>query len=147
MKFPYRQYLTVPSPMTPNGIIHRPEVPLNISGARSAFPTLALVDPGSDDTLLPLSVGRLIGATLDAAQAWHVQRIGGQSVSIILGEVVLELTDGSQTFRWSTKIGFVDFADPKDEVTLLGHAGFLDFFRVTFDGHQRWLHIETTPAF
>ncbi len=57
------------------------------------------------------------------------------------------MTDGNQTFRWSTKVGLVDFADPNDEVTIMGHAGFLDFFRVIFDGHLRTLEIELTPAF
>ncbi len=74
-----------------------------------------------------------------------MEGIAGQSVPVILGEVVLELTDGNQTFRWPAKVGLVDFADPKDEVVLVGHAGFLDYFRVIFDGHIRTLEIELTP--
>jgi hypothetical protein len=147
MKFNYLQYLTQPSPKTPSGILHRPKIPLRIIGGTGLLPTSALVDPGSDETLLPLSVGKLIGAKIDPTQSWQVEGIGGQVVAVILGEVDFELTDGKQTFRWSAKIGFVDFADPKDEVTVLGHAGFLDYFRVIFDGHRRKLEIELTPAF
>lgn len=106
-----------------------------------------MVDPGSDDTLLPLAVARAIGVTMDATQIWHAEGIGGQSVPIILGEVVFELSDGAQTFRWNAKVGLVDFADPGDEVTLVGHAGFLDYFRVIFDGQQRTLELDVTSTF
>ena len=147
MKFPYAQCLVDPSPTVPSGILYRPEIPLRVLGAAGAVDLCAQVDPGSDDTLLSLSLGRLIGARIDRAQSWNVEGIGGQAVAVILGEVEFELTDGKQTFRWSAKIGLVDFADPKDEVTVLGHAGFLDYFRVIFDGHLRTLQIDVTPAF
>lgn len=147
MKFAYQQYLGQPSATTPTGILHRPEIPLKIVGDSGTFPTSALVDPGSDETLLPLSLGKLIGAKIDPTQCWQVEGIGGQAVAVALGEVEFELTDGKQTFRWPAKVGLVDFADPKDEVTILGHAGFLDYFRVIFDGHRRMLEIEATPSF
>lgn len=147
MKFPYRQYHTTPSPTVPTGVLHRPEVPLCVIGATGALSIWALVDAGSDDTLFPLSVGRIIGATMNPTQTWKVEGIGGQAVPVILGEIALELTDGSQTFRWPAKIALVDFADPKDEFALVGHAGCLDYFRITYDGHLRMLEIEATPAF
>ena len=147
MRFSYYQYLTYSSPTTPTGILHRPEILIRVVGKAGSSKLRALVDPGSDDTLLPLSVGRSIGATMDLTQTWHAEGIGGQAIPVILGEVEFELTDGKQTFRWTAKVGFVDFADPKDEITVLGHAGFLDYFRTTFDGHLRTLEIEVTPAF
>ena len=107
----------------------------------------AMVDAGSDDTLIPLSVGRGIGAKIDGSRNWIIQGIGGQVLTVTLGEVSLEITDGRQTFRWPTKVGLVDYADPNDEVVLVGHAGFFDYFRVTFDGHLRTLEMEATPAF
>jgi hypothetical protein len=147
MKFPYCQYLTVPSPTVPSGVLYRPEIPLRIIGSAGALGSFAMVDAGSDDTLIPLSAARAIRAAIDANQTWKIEGIGGQAVTVMLGEVVLELTDGNQTFRWPAKVGLVDFADPKDEVVLVGHAGFLDYFRVIFDGHLRMLEIEVTPAF
>jgi hypothetical protein len=147
MKFPYRRCYVDPSPTAPSGILYRPEMPLQIIGGAGAVDLCALVDPGSDDTLMPLNLGRKIGAVVDATQSWKMEGIGGQAVPVILGEVVLALTDGNQTFRWPAKVGLVDFADPKDEVVILGHAGFLDYFRVIFDGQMRALEIEVTPAF
>jgi hypothetical protein len=116
-------------------------------GAGGTIDLWALVDGGSDDTLIPLSAGRKINATIDATQTWKMEGIGGQAVSVVLGDVVLEVTDGKQTFRWPAKVGFVDFADPTDEVVLVGHTGFLDFFRVTYDGPQRTLEIDATAVF
>ena len=147
MKFPYCQYLAVPSPTAPSGILNRPEIPLRIIGSAGAADSFATVDAGSDDTLIPVSVGRAIGAAIDATQTWNIEGIGGQAVSVILGEVVLEVTDGNQTFRWPAKVGLVDFADPKDEVVLVGHAGFMNYFRVIFDGHLQTLEIDVTPSF
>lgn len=147
MKFLYRLYHTTPSPTVPSGILHRAEVPLRITGATGSITLWALVDGGSDDTLFPLSLAKIIGARTDTTQTWKVEGIGGHGLSIILGEVILELTDGKTTFRWPARIGFVDFPDPHDETALVGHAGFLDLFRVTYDGHLRSLEIEATPAF
>jgi hypothetical protein len=89
----------------------------------------------------------MIGATMDATQTWKVEGIGGQAVPIILGEVILELAEGNQTFRWPAKIGLVEFSDPKDEIALVGHAGCLDYFRVTYDGHLRTLGLRSRPHF
>jgi hypothetical protein len=147
MKFPYRQYHTTPSPTAPGGILHRPEIPLRLFGSTGAISLWALVDAGSDDTLYPLSVAQMIGASLDPTQSWKVEGIGGHAVPIILGEIVLEVSDGNQTFQWPSKVGFADFADPQDEVSLVGHAGCLDYFRVIYDGHLRTLEINVTPAF
>jgi hypothetical protein len=147
MKFPYQAYQAAPSPTVPNGILYRPEVPLTISGSAGSQTLWPLVDTGSDDTLLPLSSGRMVGAVLDPGQTWDVQGIGGQSVKAILGEVTFELARGPQLFRWVAKVGFVDFPRPEDEFAVVGHAGCLDYFRVTCDGHLHELDIEVTPAF
>ncbi len=147
MIFAYRQYPTFTSPTVPTGVLYRPEISVRVVGTLSALWTWALVDPGSDDTLLPLSLAQAIGARMDPLQTWSVEGFGGQALPVVLGEIELELNDGNQTFRWPARIGVVDFADPQDEITLVGHAGFLDYFRVTFDGHAHALHIDVTPSF
>ena len=147
MKFPYQQYQTWPSPTVPSGLLHRPEILLRVIGKAGTVSLSALVDCGSDDTILPLSVGQATGAMMDPTQSWSTEGIGGQAVPVVLGEVTLELSDGSRTFRWLAKVGFVDFADPKDEIALLGHAGCLDYFRMTCDGHLQTVEVELTPSF
>ena len=147
MKFTYRQYQTDPSPSVPSGILNRPEVRLRVVGPTGVVSAWALVDTGSDDTLLPLSAARRIGAALDPSQSWTIEGIGGHALPVILGEVTLELVGSNQIFRWLAKVGFIDFADPQDEVLVIGHAGCLDFFRVTCDGSQREVEIDVTSAF
>lgn len=105
------------------------------------------MDTGADETLLPRSIGDAIGAMIDDTQTWPVSGLSGQAVPVVLGEVELELTGNGQTFRWTTKLGFVAFADPADEVAILSHAGFLDFFRVVCEGHAHELEVLVTPSF
>jgi hypothetical protein len=147
MKFSYQAYHGAPSPTVPTGIIYRPEVAVKIIGTSGWLPLWPVVDTGSDDTLLPLSAGRAVGAKLDKKQTWTVQGFGGQPTTVILGEVTLEMTAASQVFRWPAKVGFVDFNDPVHEVAVLGHSGFLDYFRVICDGHLREIEVDVTPAF
>jgi hypothetical protein len=147
MKFPYCQYRVTPSPTAPGGVLYRPEIPLRLVGGAGSVDLWVLVDAGSDDTLIPISAGNKIKATIDPNQIWKIEGIGGQALTVAPGDVVLEVTDGKQTFRWPAKVGFVDFADPRDEVVLVGHAGFLDYFRVTYDGYQRTVEIDVTAAF
>jgi hypothetical protein len=40
-------------------------------------------------------------------------------------------------------VSFLDFARTEDEIALLGHTGFLEFFTVTFNGERR--EVELTP--
>lgn len=37
---------------------------------------------------------------------------------------------------WKTTVGFVDFGTATDEVIILGHGGYLDFFTAVFDGES-----------
>src|SRR5260370_35399297 len=99
MNFPYRQFHTAASPTVPSGVLHRTEIPLQIIGASSTVSMWALVDPGSDDTLLPLSFSQVIGAKADPNQTWKVEGIDGQALSVCVGERPLGISDASQTFR------------------------------------------------
>lgn len=55
--------------------------------------------------------------------------------------------DGRQKFSWPAKVGFASFAQPEDEVAILGHAGFLDFFRALYDGHEHEVELQPTASF
>jgi hypothetical protein len=102
------------------------------------------VDTGSDDTLVPLSVAQHIGANIDPSHTWQVAGISAQPVDAVSAEIEFELVTPSERFRWPAKVGLVDFANPEDEFTILGHASFLDYFLATFDGNIHAL--ELTPA-
>ncbi len=137
MKFPYQRYEVGPSPTVPGGVLYRSELPVRVIGQTGSVLLLALADTGSDDTLLPLSVGEAIGATIDESIEWRIGGVGGQEIDVRLGDVELELARHARVRRWRTKIGFVAFASPEDEVAILGHSGFFDHFAAHFNTRDR----------
>ncbi len=76
MIFPYQPYLAASS-ITAGPIIYRPEIPIRVTGPTGFRDLRALVDPGSDDTILPCSIGSLVGVVFDQLES----RRGGQVVS------------------------------------------------------------------
>jgi hypothetical protein len=65
MKFPYRQYLSQYPGTSDFHLILRPVITVRITGPRASARWDALVDTGADETLLPLSLGEVLGVTLD----------------------------------------------------------------------------------
>ena len=72
---------------------------------------------------------------------------GQDEVQVVPGRVTLELRQGSTLHRWETTVGFVEFASPETEQGILGHAGCLDYFVITFDGEKHELTIEPNGQF
>jgi hypothetical protein len=142
MIFLYKRHPAVPTPTSGN-VLYRPEIPIWLHGVTGNMLLVALIDCGSDDTLLPLSAAHVVGAKIDPSQKWHVEGLAA-GVEAILGEVEFELATPAERFRWPAQVGLVDFPNPEDEFAVLGHAGFLDYFVATLDGD---IHaVELTPA-
>lgn len=55
----------------------------------------------------------------------------------------LKSPQGGVKYRWHAIVGFLEAEQPEDEVALLGYAGFLEFFRATFDSESQ--ELELTP--
>ena len=144
MKFPYQRYEVEPSPAFSSGVVHRPEVPLRVIGPTGDAIFLALVDSGADGTILPKSIGEAIGVALDEQQSVPAAGFGGGQAAVLAGRVEVEVQQGGEHHRWAATVGFVDFASPEDEHTILGHAGFLDYFVATFDGERHELELVAT---
>jgi hypothetical protein len=51
--------------------------------------------------------------------------------------VEIELLAENESIKWTTVIGFARFSAPKDECSVLGHTGCLEFFIATFDGFEQ----------
>jgi hypothetical protein len=91
-----------------------------------------LLDTGSDETIFPLAVAQRIGIDLTGAPTRGVQLFGRGVIQCRYAWVELRITDGHQeTYEWTALIGFVSFPLVR---ALLGYAGFLQFFDLTFRG-------------
>jgi hypothetical protein len=95
---------------------------------------LALVDTGSDNTILPRSIATDLGIPLRDAPGPPASVFGGYTVRLLTGEVTLRIQSDNETVEWRTEACFFEFPNREDETVILGHAGFLDYFTATFDG-------------
>jgi hypothetical protein len=62
----------------------------------------------------------------------------------LVGALDLELRSGPSSYQWSARVGSAPRAD---NLALLGHAGFLDHFSVTFDGLRKRVTLKPNGTF
>jgi Aspartyl protease len=146
MRFRYQRY-RMKSSVSPGRIVARPEISVKVIGPAGAVKLDAVVDTGSDLTLVPRWVATQIGARVDDTRRSPLGGIAGQVVEGSPGDVELEISSNGSYCRWMTTVVFVNYPAGSNATTLLGHFGFLDFFRATFDGPAGELEIEVPPAF
>lgn len=147
MRFRYASYEVDPSPTLPSGVLYRPEVTIDVIGPRRMETIQALVDTGSDETVFPASLAHAIGVQLDHAAAGQASAVGGHVVQLVPGSVTLQIIQGQQKYHWQMTVGFLEVEQPEDEVALLGYAGFLEFFRATFDSQNQELELTANDRF
>ena len=133
----YRRYVSG------SGIAHRPVGTVKIIGPRGVVRWDALVDTGSDITLLPSVIADDLGIDLAAAELSTIRGVGDQPVDVRDSGVELEITDGAQSFRWDAEVSFLVVDEGESHFALLGHQGGLSYFVATFDGVARTM--ELTP--
>ena len=122
-------------------VIFRPEIRVTVHGPNGSRGLRALVDTGSDNTILPEAVARTLGIRLRAGKGPRATAFGGHAIALSYADVDLELAHAEQRLRWSARVFFVA-GDAADESLILGHQGFLDYFTATFDGEQCALELE-----
>jgi predicted aspartyl protease len=130
--------------LAPDGVDYvlllRPEIPVTVIGATGQATYLGLVDTGSDNTILPKSVADRFGVRLvDVGPSAKV--FGGNQVRLKVGPVTLRLEAEGEVVQWPVEVHFYDFPDEEDEMVILGHSAFLDYFTATFDGKQGTLNL------
>lgn len=137
MRFPYRVNL-IPIPDSEDlGIVLRPEIPVTLIGPKGDAPTLGLVDTGSDITIFPKRLADLLGILLQPSSEVRATVFGGSPVALDVGDVTIRLERDGEVVQWTESVCFFDMAgELSDQVAVLGHAGFLDYFTATFDGKE-----------
>jgi predicted aspartyl protease len=134
MKFSYREYISKYPGSDDFRLILRPVITLQIAGSLAHAQWDALVDTGADETLLPFSLAEVLGVELDRELTSIAAGISGDALTIHYGEVQFQISQESETISWSALVGFVEFGSSDDELIVLGHGGFLDYFTATFNG-------------
>jgi hypothetical protein len=112
-------------------VISEPIIPVRFVGPRRTYLIRGLLDTGASMTLVPRFY--LVKLGLIPSERARLRTVAG-GLDVWLGTLNLELRSGRTSYRWSARVGFVPRAD---NLALLGHAGFLDPFSVTFDGLRK----------
>lgn len=146
MRFRYVRLPTRRPVYSPGGVSarYRPIVALRVAGQSGSRVLDALLDCGSDDTLLSAYLAARLGIDLAGAPEGEAGASGGVPVPYQYARVVLRLTDAYEECEWSAIVGFV--ASPM-RWAILGHAGALQFFDVRLLGAQLEVVMEPNSTF
>jgi hypothetical protein len=124
---------------------YRPIMAVRVTGPKKDSLRDCLLDTGSDDTVFDTSLAIHLGIDLSKTQRGIVTLAGRGAVQCSYSPVTLLITDGrSETYEWTAVVGFGPIAF---RYSLIGHAGFLQFFNTEFRGHDREVILTTNPSF
>ena len=139
MRFSYaeREVDSLPGEEGPQ-LIHEPIIPVRFLGPERSSLIRGLIDTVASMTLVPRSYMTKLG--IAPGERARLGTAAG-SLTVQLGILDLELRSGRTSYRWSARVGFVPRAD---NLALLGHSGFPDYFRVTLDGPRRRMTLTPT---
>lgn len=144
LQFPYldEPLSGPPPPSLPSGaaVRYRPLVPVTVVGptGQRQF-SRAVVDSGGDDTVFPIDVLRLIGAT-PRPDTGHRIRWRGSLHPLRFADVELVLADDASRWLWPAVIAFSPAPLP---YPILGNAGCLEFFDVGLRGADLVVELDT----
>jgi hypothetical protein len=111
---------------------YRPVMAVRLTGPRDTRLRDGLLNTGADETIFEEALAHLIGIDLSHAEARNVSLVGRPTpVRCRYAPVQVRITDGVETFEWTTVVGF---AATRLRYQLLGHASFLQYFDATFRG-------------
>jgi hypothetical protein len=135
MRFAYRPYPVDPSPSDPSPISYRPELRVQVrgtAGPSDGIPIWGILDPAAIDCILPYDTAdRLHPTWYDDARS--MQDFAGGLREVRYGRVTFQVQIGGRRVRWPAIVAF----SRERRIALWGRCGFLNHFRVTFDGPGR----------
>ncbi len=131
LKFAYRRYLVRTDNDRRIVTVHRPLVPIRVFGPGGSAAILGLLD--TDATLLPAFLIEQLAIEIDPRLTSRFRGVGGQTVSVVQGQVDLQIQSKRSIDRWSAAVGFIEGRT----VAILGHAGVLERYEAKFDGARK----------
>jgi hypothetical protein len=104
---------------------------ISVPGPLGTVVRRSLLHIGADDTIFPESVANQIGIDLTNAPTGGARGVGGGVGLLRYAEVTLRIASTTELREWRAWVGFTSTPMWRP---LLGYAGFLQFFDVTFRG-------------
>lgn len=135
MKFPYVEFLGLAEER-----IFRPLIPITFKANDRVFESYALIDSGSDYTVLPIEIAGKLGLQLSHHLKYYIEGAGGNDFAIYRSSAEIEYVlqqRGSKAIRWLSHVYFAE----SGTTLLLGQKGFLDRFQVKLNGSKREIQI------
>lgn len=120
----------------------RPTIPLVIHGETDIVLCSALVDSGADVSLIPKSIAVELGLKLQLCRGPAPIAFGGGTIQAYSTEAVLQLSDGSEDVAWLAQLLVFEADQAHEQNAILGHIGFFEFFRTTFDSRLHQLELQ-----
>jgi hypothetical protein len=136
-RFSYEEIEARPSYADKRTSIWRPVIPFSVRGLSGRFDGKALVDTGASESLFPMDIWDEVEPAHVVGETGALEAANGTRIEVIYGTVDLGIKLGRKRFWWSAVVGFTK--DRKEAV--LGDAGFMRYFSVTFNRPERILTI------
>jgi hypothetical protein len=148
LEFPYlaEALRGIPPPTLGLGATHRrrPFIPIRVAAGPLSFPIpRALVDTGADDTDFPLAVAQTLGIALASRTPFQVVW-RGVAHPLFFAPATLRLETGNDWAQWTSTVAF---SPAPIRYPILGVAGCLEYFDVTFLGSDKQIVIQPNHSF
>ena len=144
-RFLYERGMALPSFADPSIYVYRPIVPITIYGSTQSLATKGLLDTGATETILPFSL--IADGHIDPAytpgETGQIFGLDGSWIDVTYWTVDLAVKLKRKTHRWRAKVAF----SPVRNEVVLGNAGFLRYFTVTFNGYERYTTLRPNGTF
>lgn len=123
------------------GYTYRPCLPVTFSFGTKRIPIgNALVDTGSDVTILPLDIAHALEIELDDSKQIRLSSAGGGIFTALPSSKKITYSIEKKGFRSITWKGIIYFAE-SEPIVLLGHYQCAEYFDLTFQGPEKTLSI------
>lgn len=135
MNFPFTEFLGLAEDR-----VFRPLIPITFKSNNKSFDGYALIDSSSDYNILPVKVAKSLGLDLSGQPSYSILAAGGKTFMLYKSPTEINhiiKKRGCKFIKWKS---FVYFSE-SDGYILLGESGFLNEFKVTFDGKKREIEI------
>ena len=138
---PYQPIAVPPSYADLSRTVWRPVLPVILFGPEARAETVALVDTGALETIIPLEYWEVLNpAHVIDEVSDDLEAANGTPIVVRYATIDMAVRLGKEVHRWHAKIGF---SASRHEM-VLGDAGFLRYFAVTCDRANRLLSIRLT---